>query len=719
MEFPFKRHVFRVAAGATALVCLTASCESVKHEPLTEPLRINKPAVIDSASLQDTRRRDHLTSEPGPVTPSGRSAAAPLVSSTPPRLTGEPVSVRFEGIRLAAFINTVFGDVLKVSWEMDSTLAQKDILVTLSTGDTPLPRDAFFRMVTEVLANYGVGVLYSNNVYRVVEATSIKKPIPRIIRSRSGAAVPSDLRPIFYFQSINNIPVATMSAWLDLAMKDRLQTVPLPFANGVLLLGSADDVGSATEIIATLDQPYLAGSQSLKISPAFWSAPKLAQQLVEIMTAEGYSIAIGGATTAAIKLVPVEAQNVIVVFGTGQDALRHVLQWATDLDQPSQTQVSSQGVFYHQIYNAKAADIVNTIQGIAGATAAASASSSSSPAFPSPAATPGMTAPASPASPAAASQGLIPASNSGVSAGRNQRLMVDEARNGIIFVGSAEEYAQFRTLVQQMDRVPLQVMIEATIAEVNLKQGESLGMVFNLDKGAADALNNTTVKSDGTGLFFTLVRDHGTLLSQVNAMANINRLQVLSSPRLVTSSGKPAAINVGTQVPIITSQETAPNGQVAGTSSILQSVQYRSTGITLNVNPTINSSRRVELQIQQEVSDAQQNNVSGVQSPIIINRSLQTTLSLDDGQTALLGGMIAENYSKGDTGIPYLKDIPVLGNLFKNQSSSVQRTELIVLLTPYIIDSTESANQVRDAFRAKLGDWAAPAPETAAPAAKP
>src|SRR5581483_2266855 len=118
---------------------------------------------------------------------------------------------------------------------------------------------------------------------------------------------------------------------------------------------------------------------------------------------------------------------------------------------------------------------------------------------------------------------------------------------------------------------------------------------------------------------------------------------------------------------------------------------------------TINSNRRVELTVSQEVSDAQQNTVSGVQSPIIITRSLSTTLSLDDGQTALLGGMISENYSRGNTGIPYLKDIPILGNLFKNSSSSIQRTELIVLLTPYIIDGAETARQIRDAFRAQLG----------------
>ena len=148
-------------------------------------------------------------------------------------------------------------------------------------------------------------------------------------------------------------------------------------------------------------------------------------------------------------------------------------------------------------------------------------------------------------------------------------------------------------------------------------------MVFNFDDARANAPNRTAVRSDGTGLFVNLVRDHASITSSINALADYNRIQILSSPRLVTSSGKAAAINIGTQVPIITSQETAA-GQVAGNTSILQSIQYRNTGVILNVNPTINSSRRVELTVSQEVSSASENNISGVQSPLILNRSLQT-----------------------------------------------------------------------------------------------
>lgn len=678
------KHALRYAATCCAIAGLLG-CNALPRVPFTPTLHIEKKGDSDSEIQMQSGKnggREKLTTSTGPVAPLGRDSAEPILSSAPPRLTGESISVNFEGIRLPAFINTVFGELLKVTFEIDNAVMQKDQMVTLRTSD-PLKPDDFYRLVTEVLSNYGVTVAYSNNVYRIVEIGSVKKPIPRIIRSRTAPTTPADMRPVFYFQPLNSVAVQTMQVWMDLLMKDRVLFAPIPGSSGMLLLGSSEDVRSASEIIQTLDQPYLAGARSLKLSPAFWSAGNLTTQLIQIMGAEGYSIGTGGGSNAAIKLIPVEALNVIIAFGTGEDALQHLLQWATELDQPSQI-VSSQGAFYQQIFNAKAKDVADTLKNMIDGVAPTAA----------PAASVGAGAPAG--------------DQRTLLSNTKQRVLVDEPRNGIIFVGSAEEFAQFKVLVQQMDRAPLQVMIEATIAEVTLKQGESLGMVFNFDDVQGRAPNRTAVKSDGTGIFLNLARDHASIVSSINAMADYNRIQILSSPRLVTSSGKSAAITVGTQVPIITSQETGA-GTVGGNTSILQSVQYRNTGVILNINPTINSSRRVELTVSQEVSSASENNVSGVQSPIILNRALQTTLSLDDGETALLGGMISENFSKGDTGIPYLKDIPIIGNLFKTQSHSINRVELIILITPYIIDSSDTARQVRDSFRRELGEWAQPA----------
>jgi general secretion pathway protein D len=689
MKVSSKRSMRATLCFVVAAAFALQSC-TPKPLPITERLGIPKAAdTAESIALGNTApvtRRDKLTAVQGPAVAEGRGRAEPILSSTPPRLTGDPISINLEGIRLPAFVNTVFGELLKVTFEIDSTIMQRDQIVTLRTAG-PLNPNEFFQLVTEVLSNYGISVVYSNNVYRIVEAANVKKPIPRIIRSRTSGSVPSDIRPLFYFHPLDSVPQANMTIWLNLIMGDRIQAIALPNANGLVLLGSDEDVRSAVEIIETLDQPYMAGSQSLKISPAFWSAQKLAQQLTDILTAEGYSIATSATAASAIKLVPVEALNVIIAFSTSEAGLQHVLQWASELDQPSQT-VSSQGAFYHQVYNAQAKDIAAVIEGLSGGSSGTMTINTASPTPNTPATSTGISQPPS-------------------AIGGRQRIMVDEQRNALIFVGTAEEYAQFRTLVQQMDRAPLEVMIEATIAEVTLRDSENLGIIFDYDSERATAPNQTVVKSDTGGLFFNLIRSRAQIMARVNALASNNRLQVLSSPRLVTSSGKAAAISVGTQVPIITAQETAA-GQVQGNTSILQSIQYRDTGVILNVQPVINSNRRVELTVSQQVSSAQANDLSGVQSPLIINRSLQTTLSLNDGETVLLGGMIQENFSKGNSGIPYLKDIPLLGNLFKSGSHSIDRTELIVLITPYIIDGPETAQRVRDAFRSKLGEWAQP-----------
>jgi general secretion pathway protein D len=671
-------------AAAVGLCVLLASCISPPKGPLTPDTRIAKRGAQSTGPTAGTgSARERLTSSEGPAPSLGKTTTETIPTSQPPPLQGEPISVNFEGVRLPAAINTIFGDLLKVTFEIDSAVMKRDVLVTLRTAEA-LPRNQFYRLVTEVLSNYGVAVVYSNNVYRIIEAANAKQAIPHIVRSRAVTSIPGDMRPVFYFTPVSNIGVGNMITWLDLTFRDRVRPVSIPNANGLLLLGNAEDINAAVETIQALDQPFMAGYQSLKISPAFWSAPKLAQQLVDVLSAEGYSIGIGAGQPFAIKLIPVEALNVIVAFGTSQEALRHTLQWATDLDQPSQT-ISAQGVFYHQVYNAKAKDLAEVVKALL---------ESSGP------------------SPAGAQDQKGPA----VSA--RQRVTVDEARNALIFQGTAEEYAQFRTLMTQMDRAPLAVLIEATVAEVTLGRDQNLGTTFGYDDTVVGA-NTSNVTVGAGGLQATVIRNMGNMNVKLNALASDKKVQILSTPRLVTNSGKTATINVGTQVPIITEQQQAPGGTtVGGTSTLLQSVQYRNTGVILTIQPTINSSRRVEITLQQEVSQAQANATSAISSPAILQRAISTTLSLDDGETVLLGGLITQNFSDNESGIPFLKDIPGLGYLFNNKSRGMDRTELIVLLTPYIIDSPETARQVRDAFRSQLGEWArTPGPAQAAPPA--
>lgn len=660
------RRPLRVNASMLAMLSLAlSSCTTLPRTPITTPMQINNSSILEPTEsvIGAATGRETLTSQPGLRTPSGRASAAPITSTQPPSLTGDSISINFEGVQLPAFVNMVFGELMKVTFEIDNAVLGREQLVTLRTAD-PLSPDDFYQLVTQVLSNYGISVAYQNNVYRIVENSQAQAEVPRIIRSRAFSNVPGDMRPVFYYATVNNVRVQLMTTWIELTLRNRIRVYGVAGTSSLLLLGNAEDVAAAIEVIEILDQPDLAGSRSLKISPAFWSAEKLTQQLVQVLRAEGYSVDVGPASSAPIKFIPVQALNTIIVFASTEQNLRHVLNWATELDQPGQT-INTTGVYYHQVKNTNAEELALLISELLQESSTISTDAEQ------------------------------------ITRVAKKSVIVDKSRNSIIFQGSAEEYAQFRSLVEQMDRAPFEVLIEATVAEVTLDQGESLGVVLGFND-AASGVNSTTIESDNS-LQVNLIRDTGNFTASLNAAADENRVSILSSPRLVAASGKTASMQVGTQVPVITTQQTAPDGSVGGTSNILQQVQYRDTGVVLSISPIVNSSQRVELTISQEVSEAQGNDTSDIQSPIILTRSFNTTLSIDDGETVLLAGLISENFSKGNSGIPYLKDIPVLGNLFKSGSQSVQKTELIVLLTPYIIDSRDTSRSVRDAFRAQLG----------------
>lgn len=638
---------------------------------MTTPMKISKSSNSDAPEMPSgaATARESIVSQPGLRPPSGRDSATPVTSTQPPPLTGQDISINFEGVLLPAFVNTVFGELLNVTFEIDSAVLDRQQLVTLRTAE-PTDPDGFYQLITQVLANYGISVAYQNNVYRIVENSQAQQEVPRIIRSRAFSNVPGDMRPIFYYATIDNIRVKTMTVWLDLTLRNRVQIVSVPYSSSILLLGNAEDISAAVEVIEILDQPNLAGSRSLRISPAFWSADKLTKQLMQVLRAEGYSVEEGPMSDAPIKFITVQALNTIIVFASTEQNLQHVLDWASELDQPGQT-INTSGVYYHQVKNTNAEELAAIISELLDS-----------------------------------SGNSLGSDNEQMEVAAKRSVIVDKARNAIIFQGSAEEYAQFRSLVEQMDRAPFEVLIEATVAEVTLDQGESLGMVLTYNDGAVAAANSTVIKSS-SGLTMNLIRDTGNFTAALNAAADESRVSILSSPRLIAASGKTATMQVGTQVPIITTQQTAPDGSTGGTSNILQQVQYRDTGVVLSISPIVNSSQRVELTVSQEVSEAQGNDTSDIQSPIILTRSFETTLSIDDGETVLLAGLISENFSNGENGIPYLKDIPLLGNLFKNGSQSVQRTELIVLLTPYIIDGRDTSRSVRDAFRSQLGELSA------------
>ena len=188
----------------------------------------------------------------------------------------------------------------------------------------------------------------------------------------------------------------------------------------------------------------------------------------------------------------------------------------------------------------------------------------------------------------------------------------------------------------------------------------------------------------------------------INAFADNGKVSVLSTPRVLAESGATANIEVGTEVPIITSQGSTNTIQNAGTTGILQSIEYQKTGVLLNVQPVIHSGNRIDLSVSQVVSQALPNNTPGISIPLIQNRTVSTQLALDDGQTVVIGGSITDNRTNDNSGIPYLKDIPVLGLLFSNQAITHAKNELLVFITPYVISSNADASAVTQQFQEQM-----------------
>jgi general secretion pathway protein D len=303
-------------------------------------------------------------------------------------------------------------------------------------------------------------------------------------------------------------------------------------------------------------------------------------------------------------------------------------------------------------------------------------------------------------------------------------VVVDRGSNTLIFTGQSEDYGGIRNLLQILDKPAKAALIEVTVAEVSLTDNSQLGIEWlakeaGLSGGRSYTAGTLGGLSIGTaGFNFRLFDNAGDVRLILNALASSNRATILSSPRVVARNGETATIQVGQEVPIISSQQVATTGATTpaiATTTVPQSIQYKSTGVILNVKPVIHSGDRVDLDVAQEVSAAQATTTGVSTSPTFSTRKVQTKLSLKNGATVLLGGLMSSNKSDGNAGIPLLKDIPVVGQLFRNDTGKSDRTELIVLITPYIIEDDSDAQAVTEAFRKRLGGWAqTPSPDNKA-----
>jgi general secretion pathway protein D len=609
------------------------------------------------------------------------------------------VQLNFEQAEIRDVIKVILGDILGRSYTVDNDVQGQ---VTLSTGAPMSEGDLLAVLETVLRANGATLVESSATTFRIMPvdaAIGRSQVIPLGGR-------PVQVRPGY---GITIVPLRNISATSAAQFIQPLVASPEdiridPGRNAILFSGTGVERQNVVETLADLDIDWMAG-KAIGLFP-------LERANVEAVIPELQAIFAPfdptGAEPSLIRFLPLARLNAVLAIAGDPAQVREVGAWVSRLDRGQA--VGSQFYVYNLKHGAaeEVAKLLNEAfsEGPASDTgpslAAASATLGATPGGEDGGAideSEGFGAPAAP-QPGASE----PTTTSGP-----VKVVASRSNNSLLIRATPEEYDRIEGTLARLDTAPWQVLIEATIAEVTLTDALRYGVQYFLEQGsfAANFTNLTGVASQllapnplnpGFNFLFT----PGSSSIVIDALSQLTDVKVLSAPSVVVQDNSEATLNVGEEVPVQTAQQQSLQGD---DSNILNQIEYRDTGVILQVRPRINSNQAVSLEIAQEVSRVNQQAASSADNaltPTFTQRKITSRINVQSGQTVVLGGLIQDSEERSRSRIPLLGEIPVIGNLFGSTRNANIRTELIVFLTPRVIRNPEDARDVSEELRSRL-----------------
>ncbi len=595
------------------------------------------------------------------------------------------ITVAVDNLPLPDFVHYVFGDLLKVNYVLSSKVSAKDT-VSLSLDEQVSPLD-LFRTVTDMLSEYHLAVQEQSGIFHIVPVKKNSSPAALGWGKNSSdiPSTPGDVRQV--------VPLQYVDAQEMISLIGRVPGVHLfrfGKENAVIVIGPGDGVAQVLEYISVFDQPAMRGKFGAMFKLKFWNPDGLVPKLKEILSVEGVPVA-QSAGQSGVQLITLDRWRMMLVFAAEKAWIKRVRYWIELLDIPEETTDQQYFIFFPE--NSRALDLMETLQSIMGISKDTPEQNSSSSTF-QPAS--GLSETGSKKSAAISRKPAVTQITGGTGLDAGACFAVDEVRNALIVYTDPVQYKKIEELLTQLDILPPQVLIEATVAEVTLSDDLQFGLEWYLKN--TDGSQTTVISTQGglglgsAGLSLSMVADSDKFRVLVDALAEKNMVEILSSPHVTVRDGKTASITVGTQVPVVTSEvATAESADTNGTG-VVRAYQYRSTGVSLHVTPTVHARNVVTLEIEQEVSEA---SASGGENPTILERSVSTDVVATSGQTLVIGGLIKENNSNRISSVPFFGDLPLLGYLFKTTGQGQERTELVIMITPHIIRSKMEIDDIR------------------------
>jgi general secretion pathway protein D len=569
------------------------------------------------------------------------------------------------------FLHYVMGDLLNVSYLIEPAVKANTTPVTLALKEK-VSAQRLFQLTQQILNQNNVTIALNDDVFFIhtLANTSTKSNIAfgYGANEKDVPSVSSDI--------IQLIPlVYGTSTGLRKTITDLVNAkIGIDSVQGLVSVqGKRQQVLRALSLIKILDSQQFNNKAIALLSFSYIDSQTFIDKVSELLLIEGIESKRSVAGSASVKFVPLEHLGKVVVFASAEQVLDRVEYWTKTLDKPATG--SEQSFYtYHPQY-ARATDLGESLAPlISGSSRGTSVRQQS-------------TANAN-------NQSQATSTNSGVQTveGDDLRLVVDERSNSLIFYSTGKFYQELLPIIKKLDVMPKQVMLEVVIAEVKLTGSFAKGVNFALQNGPTGSKTESFSFASDEGFNYSVVGLNGNININLNQTDGL--INVLSRPTLLVRDGVSASISVGDDIPTVGSTTSDPiNGERETTT-----IQYRKTGVDLSVTPTINAQGTVIMTIEQNISNISPDGLNVGGSPSVFERKISTEVVAADGQSVMLGGLISENKSTNASAVPFLGSIPLLGHLFRSDSESTDKTELVVLVTPKIISSVDEWQRIQKSF---------------------
>ncbi|MEZ7279159.1 secretin N-terminal domain-containing protein [Pseudoalteromonas sp. 68 DY56-GL68] len=664
------------STGCASLIDPTSSTRAEKVDVansfLKEDTQLQTGDEVPNASEQDDEEKNTFTR----LNRIDENAGVKLEIDLSRQFSNQAsYQVSVNELPLNDFIHYTLGELLQVSYYIEPSVKSAKTPITLELKEK-VSAKRLFQLFQEILSQNGVNITLNDDVFYVFpEPKKGNKSDVAYGYGRTPESVPNvsgkiiQVVPMKYGVSVSMR--TTFSALVDARISvDEEQ-------NTLEIQGRRTQVLRALSLVELIDTPALGNKAMALLGFNYIDSTTFIEKVTELLKQEGIVTSSSRGNSATLKFVPLEHLGKIVVFATANEILDRVEYWANQLDKPA-TGAEQSFYIYHPKY-ARASDLGQSLAPLLGGTfkskKTAEKASTDAP-------TPDNASPKTPANTVSSIEG------DGI------RLVVDERANALIFYSTGQYYQELQPIIRQLDIMPKQVMMEVVIAEVKLTGSFSKGVQYAIESGEATGRKESfSFNTDGEGAFnYSIVGLPGNIsvnLSQTDGLVN-----VLSRPTLLVRDGVAANISVGDDIPTVGSTTTDP---ISGDRQTTE-VEYRKTGVDLTVTPTINAQGTVIMTIEQNISNISPDSSGAGNNPSIFERTLNTEVVAGNGQTVMLGGLISENKSNGASSVPFFGDLPVLGHLFRTDSSSSDKTELVILVTPKIVQNKEDWQRVKDSF---------------------